>query len=74
MLALEPGAAADAVLGRRGRLALHLPGAAGVLRQPGAYVCGEPAWDPDFNTADLPILLPLKNLNPIYARHFLKPA
>lgn len=38
----------------------------------GAYVCGEPAWDPDFNTADLPILLPLKNLNPVYARHFLK--
>ena len=38
----------------------------------GAYVCGEPAWDPDFNTADLPILLPLKNLNPAYARHFLK--
>jgi putative hemolysin len=38
----------------------------------GAHVCGEPAWDPDFNTADLPILLPLKNLNPAYARHFLK--
>jgi putative hemolysin len=38
----------------------------------GAHVCGEPAWDPDFNTADLPILLPLKNLNPVYARHFLK--
>jgi putative hemolysin len=40
----------------------------------GAYVCGEPAWDPDFNTADLPILLPMKNLNPAYARHFLKQA
>jgi putative hemolysin len=40
----------------------------------GAHVCGEPAWDPDFNTADLPILLPLKNLNPVYARHFLKQA
>jgi putative hemolysin len=38
----------------------------------GAHVCGEPAWDPDFNTADLPILLPLKNLNPAYARHVLK--
>ncbi|MEW5893121.1 MAG: GNAT family N-acyltransferase [Pseudomonadota bacterium] len=38
----------------------------------GAYVCGEPAWDPDFNTADLPILLPLKNVNQSYARHFLK--
>lgn len=40
----------------------------------GAYVCGEPAWDPDFNTADLPILLPLKRLNPSYARHFMKAA
>ncbi|NWG85946.1 MAG: GNAT family N-acetyltransferase [Hydrogenophilaceae bacterium] len=38
----------------------------------GAYICGEPAWDPDFNTADLPILLPLKQVNGTYARHFLK--
>lgn len=27
----------------------------GYLRA-GALICGEPAWDPDFNTADLPIL------------------
>lgn len=40
----------------------------------GAQICGEPAWDPDFNTADLPILLSLKDLNPAYARHFLKQA
>jgi putative hemolysin len=38
----------------------------------GAYVCGEPAWDPDFNTADLFILLPLSRLNGRYARHFMK--
>jgi len=38
----------------------------------GCYICGEPAWDPDFNTADLPILLPVKNVNATYARHFLK--
>ncbi len=37
----------------------------------GAYVCGEPAWDPDFNTADLLMLLPLAQLNPRYARHYL---
>lgn len=37
----------------------------------GAYVCGEPAWDPDFNTADLLILLPMQNLQSRYARHFL---
>jgi putative hemolysin len=38
----------------------------------GAYVCGVPAWDPDFNTADLLMLLPIANLNERYARHFLK--
>ncbi|MBM4181292.1 MAG: GNAT family N-acetyltransferase [Betaproteobacteria bacterium] len=38
----------------------------------GAYVGGAPAWDPDFNTADLFILLPMSRLNPVYARHFLK--
>ena len=40
----------------------------------GAFICGEPAWDPDFNTADLPILLPLKNIPPAYSRHFFKQA
>lgn len=40
----------------------------------GAWVAGEPAWDPDFNTADLPILLAMKNLNRAYARHFMKQA
>jgi putative hemolysin len=38
----------------------------------GAYVCGEPAWDPDFNTADLLILLPLSRLTQRYRKHFLK--
>lgn len=37
----------------------------------GAYICGEPAWDPEFNTADLFILLPLSRVNRKYARHFL---
>jgi putative hemolysin len=36
----------------------------------GAKVCGEPAWDPDFNTADFLIWLSLDNLQPRYARHF----
>ncbi len=40
----------------------------------GAYVCGAPALDPDFNTADLLMLLPLARVNPRYARHFLKGA
>lgn len=36
----------------------------------GAYVCGAPAWDPDFNTADLFILLPMARLSSRYARRF----
>ncbi|MFN3985295.1 MAG: GNAT family N-acetyltransferase [Rhodocyclaceae bacterium] len=42
----------------------------GYLRA-GAWICGEPAWDPDFNTADLPILLPMNRVDDKYARHFL---
>ena len=42
----------------------------GYLRA-GAYVCGDPAWDPDFNTADLPILMPMSRLDSRYARHFM---
>lgn len=37
----------------------------------GALVCGEPAWDPDFNTADLLMLLPMAQLNRGYARRLL---
>jgi putative hemolysin len=37
----------------------------------GAWVCGEPAWDPDFNTADLPILMPMGRVSGRYARHYL---
>lgn len=37
----------------------------------GALVCGEPAWDPDFNTADLLMLLPMAQLNRNYARRFI---
>ncbi|NMG15129.1 GNAT family N-acetyltransferase [Aromatoleum bremense] len=44
----------------------------GYLRA-GAWICGEPAWDPDFNTADLPILMPMNRIDPKYARHFVKP-
>ena len=37
----------------------------------GALVCGEPAWDPDFNTADLLMLLPMAQLNRNYARRLI---
>lgn len=36
----------------------------------GAWICGEPAWDPDFESADLFLLLPLANLDGRYARHY----
>ena len=53
-----------------------LPGEApplvkGYLRA-GAWMCGEPAWDPDFNTADLPILLSMNRLDGRYAKHFME--
>ena len=37
----------------------------------GAHICGEPAWDPDFNTADLLVFLPMAEVSARYARHFL---
>ena len=43
----------------------------GYLRA-GAMICGEPAWDPDFNTADLLILLPMARAEQRYARHFFE--
>lgn len=36
----------------------------------GARVCGEPAWDPDFNTVDFPMLLSVQRMNERYRRHF----
>ncbi|HLW05058.1 MAG TPA: GNAT family N-acyltransferase [Azoarcus sp.] len=42
----------------------------GYLRA-GAWICGEPAWDPNFNTADLPTLLPMNRLQNRYARHYM---
>ncbi len=36
----------------------------------GAVICGEPAWDPDFNTADFPMLLSIDKMGTRYRRHF----
>jgi putative hemolysin len=44
----------------------------GYLRA-GAWVCGEPAWDPEFNTADFFMLLPVARIEARYARHFFGP-
>jgi putative hemolysin len=37
----------------------------------GAWVCGEPAYDPDFACADFYMLLSLDRTDPRYLRHFL---
>ncbi|MFE4670652.1 GNAT family N-acetyltransferase [Streptomyces sp. NPDC056716] len=37
----------------------------------GAWVCGEPAHDPDFGVADLYVLLSMRRVNPRYLKHFL---
>jgi putative hemolysin len=36
----------------------------------GATICGEPAWDPDFNTADFPVLLDMTRMDVRYRRRF----
>lgn len=41
----------------------------------GCTICGPPAWDPDFGTADFPVLLDLQALDARYRRHFgMRPA
>ncbi|MDR7148902.1 putative hemolysin [Hydrogenophaga palleronii] len=37
----------------------------------GAKVLGPPAWDPDFNAADLPMMMRIDDLPPRYRKHFL---
>ncbi|RZU50020.1 putative hemolysin [Krasilnikovia cinnamomea] len=37
----------------------------------GSWVCGEPAYDPDFRTADFYVLLSTDRMDPRYRRHFL---
>lgn len=40
----------------------------------GAYIAGEPAWDPEFNCADLFILLPVSRISARATKHFLRKA
>lgn len=37
----------------------------------GTKVLGAPAWDPDFNSADLPMMMRFCDLHPRYRKHFL---
>ncbi len=36
----------------------------------GTKVLGPPAWDPDFNSADLPMMMRIGDLHPRYRKHF----
>lgn len=51
--------------------ARHIPPLIKGYLRAGAVVCGEPAWDPDFNTADLFMLLPMAGLNDRHAARFM---
>ncbi len=63
----EPGVPTATVAGA-GKLVPPL--LRGYLRL-GAWVCGEPAYDPDFGVADYYVLLSMDRINPRYLRHFL---
>ena len=43
----------------------------GYLRA-GVWICGEPHWDQDFNTADMLVMMPMWRINPRYAKHFVR--
>jgi putative hemolysin len=45
----------------------------GYLRM-GAWVCGEPAWDPDFGTADVLLLLAVRRMNHRFTGRFARAA
>ncbi|MCX4470227.1 GNAT family N-acetyltransferase [Micromonospora sp. NBC_01655] len=67
---LNVGAGAPAAgAAAAGRTALP-PLLRGYLRL-GAWVAGEPAYDPDFRVADFYVLFSLDRMNPRYLRHFL---
>jgi putative hemolysin len=40
----------------------------------GAVVCGAPAWDAEFKTADLLVLLPIASLSQRYVNRLLRTA
>jgi len=69
----EPGAvplaAAQAAATAGARVAMP-PLLRGYLRL-GAWVCGEPAYDPDFGVADFFTMLSMDRIDPRYHRHFL---
>ncbi|HEX5805480.1 MAG TPA: GNAT family N-acyltransferase [Macromonas sp.] len=54
-----------------GSLAVEPPALIKGYLRLGAKVLGAPAWDPDFNSADLPMMMRIAELPPRYRKHFL---
>jgi putative hemolysin len=54
-----------------GTLAVEPPALIKGYLRLGSKVLGAPAWDPDFNTADLPMLLRLQDMTARHRKHFL---
>lgn len=53
---------------------IQIPGLIKGYLRLGARVCGDPAWDPDFKTADLLLLLPVAEVNTRYVERILRDA
>jgi putative hemolysin len=51
--------------------AVTVPPLLGAYLRAGAWVCGAPAYDPDFETADFLLLLPIAAIRGRYARRFV---
>jgi putative hemolysin len=54
-----------------GELAVEPPALIKGYLRLGAKVLGAPAWDPDFNSADLPMLMRIQDLPARYRKHFV---
>ena len=54
-----------------GNLDVEIPALIKGYLRTGAKVLGPPAWDPQFNTADLPMIMHFKGLPDRYRKHFL---
>lgn len=57
-----------------GEIKPHVPPLLKAYLRLGVYVCGEPCWDPDFNVADIFVLLDVNRLDARYERHFVQRA
>ena len=54
-----------------GSLAVEPPALIKGYLRVGSKVLGPPAWDPDFNTADVPMMMRLQEMPARYRKHFL---